>query len=61
MCELNDLHELMSSEAASKSALQDQLDAMERVLGELRNELDITRSVGACRCTGRTAMENAGC
>eukprot|EP00775_Hariotina_reticulata_P011897 gene11897-12041_t len=55
--ELNDLRELMSNEAASKSALQDQLDAVERQLGELRNELDMTRS--ALHAASASASEHS--
>lgn len=43
--ELADLRELMAGEAASRVALQDSLDESERQLGELRNELDMTKSV----------------
>jgi hypothetical protein len=43
--ELKDLRELMAGEAASRAALQDQLDESERQLGELRNDLDMTKSV----------------
>lgn len=49
LSELNDLKEMMASEAASRAALQDQLDASERQLGEIRNELDMTKTVSCCR------------
>jgi hypothetical protein len=35
----------MASEAATRATLQDQLDESERQLGELRNDLDMTKSV----------------
>jgi septal ring factor EnvC (AmiA/AmiB activator) len=43
--ELKDLRELMASEATTRATLQDQLDESERQLGELRNDLDMTKSV----------------
>jgi hypothetical protein len=43
--ELSDLRELMASEAATRATLQDALDESERQLGELRNDLDMTKSV----------------
>lgn len=55
--ELKDLRELMSSEAANRAALQDTLDQTERQLGELRNELDMTKSA----LTASAAMANEHC
>jgi hypothetical protein len=43
--ELKDLRELMASEAATRATLQDSLDESDRQLGELRNDLDMTKSV----------------
>lgn len=43
--ELRDLADQMAGEAAARGALQDELAAAQRQLGELRNELDVARSV----------------
>uniref|UniRef100_A0A383VU44 Kinesin motor domain-containing protein n=1 Tax=Tetradesmus obliquus TaxID=3088 RepID=A0A383VU44_TETOB len=56
--ELADLRELMAGEAASRVALQDSLDESERQLGELRNELDMTKS--ALTAATALASEHSG-
>lgn len=55
--ELKDLRDMLSSEAANRATLQDQLDATERQLGELRNELDMTKSA----LTAAASMANEHC
>eukprot|EP00878_Enallax_costatus_P038268 GHUV01043455.1.p1 GENE.GHUV01043455.1~~GHUV01043455.1.p1 ORF type:complete len:1268 (+),score=413.50 GHUV01043455.1:1733-5536(+) len=55
--ELKDLRDMLSSEAANRATLQDQLDETERQLAELRNELDMTKSA----LTAATAMANEHC
>jgi hypothetical protein len=51
----------MASEATTRATLQDQLDESERQLGELRNDLDMTKSVSYMHpCCASSTCQGAG-
>ncbi|KAF8058864.1 KIN14I [Scenedesmus sp. PABB004] len=58
LSELADLRELMAGEAASRAGLQDALQAAQQQLGEMRNELDMTKS--ALTAASSLATEHSG-